>query len=192
MPPQIDMTSIMAKATSYSKTNKCKKKMSDTIARYKREGIRKTQAGSIIITEDTMHEIAQDLIFDLQQMASQLRLEGVLADSVARHFWSLRVDAIKEDSSGKYEVTISFMDDLSRNSLLSYSASGARTGEGIENIISLFNTGYSARGMVYGFWENAGIDTMSRPYRPRLGFMDDVIKQFNIKYSSVCEAKLLW
>lgn len=193
MPSQIDMNSIMEKVSAFSKSNRGKKLMSNTIARYKRDGVRKTQAGSIIITEDYMHEVAQELIFDLQQMASQLRLEGVIPDSVARHFWSLDVRSIKSNSeSGKYIVSIEFMDNLSRPSLMTYSASGSRTGGGIDNIISLFNTGYSAKGAVYGFWESAGIDTWSLPFRPRLGFMEDVLFRFNLKYASICEAELLW
>lgn len=192
MPAQIDMRSIMSKVSALSKSGTGKKMMADKIEEYKKEGVRQTAAGSFIVTEDVIHEIAQELIFDLQRMAARLQSEGVLAYSVAKHFWSLYVEAFQSDRAGNYKVYIAFADDLSRQSLLSYSASGARTGEGIDNIISLFNTGYSARGAVHGFWENAGVDTWSVPYRPRLGFMEDAIDKFNMKYASVCEAELLW
>ena len=57
---------------------------------------------------------------------------------------------------------------------------------GIDNILSLFETGYSARHTVYGIWHSysygADIDTHSRRVREGLNAVHETIDEFNNKY----------
>lgn len=191
----INASQIYQKVKEYSKSNEGKKVMDDKIKEYKKQGVRKTGAGDTILTNEVMHQIAYELIRDLQDMATNLEMMRVLPHSVAAHFDSLQAQVISDTPDGGCTIAIWFADDLHRESLFNYSSNGAQrhTGSGISNIISLFDTGYNAGGSVYGYWENAGIYTWSLDRRPNLGFMQGEIDRFNAKYKrSVCHAELMW
>jgi len=100
-----------------------------------------TEAGAVVVTEQDMIRAAEALIKILQETASQ---KG-LPESVMEHFYSLYysepIPCGKE--GGQYKVDVQFGDDLSRMSLriTSGKRKGERTGEPIENIVSLFDTG---------------------------------------------------
>lgn len=194
--PTINASQIYNKVKSFSKSEEGKKMMADKIEQYKKDGVRRTCAGDPILTQDEMHNIAHELIQDLQQMASVLEMSGVLPKSVADHFDYLSADIAIDHKNGSCEIGIYFDDDLHRDSLLAYGRNGSyshRTGSGIDNIIALFEFGYDTWGAVYGYWENARIDTWSLSSRPALGFMQAEIDRFNARYrKSVCHAELMW
>lgn len=48
---------------------------------------------------------------------------------------------------------------------------------------ALFNNGYSASGIVYGYWETHGFFTNSRPERKAAHFIQSVVDEFNRKYA---------
>ena len=191
----INASQIMQKVRAFSETPTGKKMMSDKIQEYREKGVRYTGAGDLILTEDTMHDIAYELIRNLQQMATTLETMRVLPHSVAEHFDSLQADVISNRKNGGYIIGIWFADDLHRYSLYNYSSNGAKrhTGSGIDNIVALFDNGYQAAGAVYGFWESAGVYTWSLNQRPELGFMQGEIDRFNAQYNrSACHAELMW
>ena len=193
----INENSIFSKVKKYVKSADGKAKAKEYINRCKEEGIRETNAGSLIITRDTAHAIAYELIQNLQQMAAILEMSRVLPHGVAEHFRYLSAEITEEGKDGGFVVGIYFDDDLHRDSMIGYNRHtgtlSERTGDGIDNIIALFNNGYDAGGAVYGFWENAGVFTWSLRNRPHLGFMEGEIDRFNAQYSrSVCHAELLW
>lgn len=195
------MLAIERKLKNYAKSPAGKKDVKETLKRYRDSGINKTNAGGTVLSIDDMHKIALDLIYQLKMMARQLEMGGVFPQSVADHFDTLYVMSIDELPDGRFAAYIAFDDDLSRDSLLcvgskqsgsGYDAWVDRTGRGVDNIIALFDNGYSAR-QVFGFWENAGIFTPSRASRPHLGFMQAELDDFMIKYSNIIEGvELMW
>lgn len=199
---EISIDAIERKLKSYAGSSSGKRVMSNKITEYRKSWKSKTNAGDSVYTEKDLHNIALDLIRSLQMMAVRLESQGVFPRSVSDHFLSLRVVSIDEEFDGRYSVSISFDDDLSRDSLLcvgsKQSGSGSvawsdRTGGGIDNIISLFDTGYSSTKRVFGFWENAGVVTFNKTSRPFLGFMQDELDNFKIKYDGLIEdITLLW
>lgn len=192
----MDNNQIMNKVRDFSRTQDGQRMMDDRIAEYRRTGVRRTGAGDVILTDDTMHEIAYELIRNLQQMAEVLEMSRVLPHSVAAHFQWLSAEVIRSNKDGSCTIGIFFDDDLHRDSLIGYGhdgSMGTRTGDGVDNIIALFNEGYNAAGAVHGFWESAGIFTWSLRVRPHLGFMQGEIDRFNARYNrSVCHAELMW
>lgn len=198
---EINVLSISSKLKDYANSTVGKNEMKDTLRAYRDTGVGKTNAGSSVPTVNDMHAIALDLIRQLKIMARQLETGGVFPQSVADHFDSLSVLSIEERPDGSYVAYIAFDDDLSRDSLLcvgsnqsgsGYDAWVDRTGSGVDNIVALFDNGYSAK-QVFGFWENAGIFTPSRASRPHLGFMQAELDDFKIKYGNIVkEAELMW
>lgn len=178
----------MKKLRAYTKTSEGKAKMAEVIESYIEQGQSQTQGGSKIITLDEMNKIADGMIETLKSTA---RAKG-LPDSVLKHFDSLHHSSpvlIKGKNKKEYEIEISFGDDLSRFSLRL--ENGDRTGDGVENIVSLFDTGYSAKRSVKGIWdehEELGIIT-SLKHREGLNFMSESVNEFNRSYGSNYKVK---
>ena len=74
---------------------------------------------------------------------------------------------------------------------------GAFTGEGIDNIVALFNNGHEKKSKsVFGFWHHSGstddssgiwndwVLVRSKNDREPLRFMNDAVNDFNTKYSA--------
>lgn len=182
----VNIHSIMSKVNGYAGSKHGKEKMKQYIATCRTEGREKTESGGIIITEATMARAAEILISMLQESASQYRLP----ESVRAHFSSLAYSQPVPCGGGvnKYQCDITFKDDLSRMSLLITSGkrAGQRTGDGIDNIVSLFDTGYNAKKRVYGVWEGHGNDVRaSLMHRDGLNFMRDTIDSFNREYGDM-------
>ena len=117
------------------------------------------------------------------------------------HFDSLDY-AIEDSGSGDYECYIYFTDDLSRNSLETDDSQG----EGINNIVALFNNGYVASAPKYGWWNghsptgesvyrsgqnNNSAYVRSTQARPSLHFMQAAIEDFYKKYKSKYKMSVL-
>jgi len=138
----INLNSVMDKVRQYTKSDAGNKRMIGYIKHCRENGKSATEAGAVVVTEQDMIRAAEALIKILQETASQ---KG-LPESVMEHFYSLYysepIPCGKE--GGQYKVDVQFGDDLSRMSLriTSGKRKGERTGEPIENIVSLFDTGY--------------------------------------------------
>lgn len=178
---KINMASIMSKVRAYTKTNEFKDRCNNYISKCRIDGKSRTDGGGTIITEDTMCKAAETMITILKQTAQ----EHQLPKSVQEHFNSL--DYSQPEIVGKYgdtyQIDIWFTDDLSRMSLLiaKGNRAGTRTGSGIKNIVSLFDTGYTANSAVFGVGsghENTDV-IKSLEHRDGKWFMSEAIESFN-------------
>lgn len=177
----INMDSVMSKVRAFAKSNDGMKRSQEYIAQCRKEGRNITHSGEVIITEEIMCRAAETMISILKQVAQEQQLPA----SVREHFNSLEYSQPK--TIGKlgdtYQIDIWFSDDLSRMSLLIPNGrrTGRRTGDGVQNIVSLFDTGYVASGSVFGLWdghEYAGV-VKSREARSGKHFMSQAIESFN-------------
>lgn len=185
----INMSSIMKKVRRYATSKDGKKRIRDVLEKYHKEGRDRTEGGSEVLTKARMAELATELISILKTTAASYDL----AASVMRHFDTL--DYIFQDlGDGKFECFIYFNDDLSRDSL----ETDYNQGEGINNIIALFNNGYVASAPKYGWWNGhtptgesgyrSGLNStsayiMGTQARPSLRFMQTAIEDFYSKYA---------
>lgn len=129
-----------------------------------------------------IYSISNAFIEILKDTASSYNMPS----SVMRHFNSLKIGDIQKVPSIKKSelcimVDIFFDDDLERESLLK--PKGGRTGEGIDNIIALFDTGYTASRSVFGIWDGHGSKAIrSLTHRDGYGFIKQAIDTFNYEY----------
>ena len=195
----VNIDGIMSLVKSWAKTSSGKKTMEEAIESMRKSGREKTAGGSALMTIEKMHAIAEELINDLRDSAMLYEMEQLLPHTITELFDSLRYSAVYEQNNGEYNYRIDvwFDTDLSRTSLYNIDpATGTRryTRDGVDNIINLFDKGYSAAHTAYGYWESAGRYTVSRMDRPRLGFMEEAIDFFNSTKGKdyKCFAKLLW
>ena len=175
--PTINMDSILDKIYAWERSDKGQKKIQSTVNKYVRNNVKRTNAGSRVITEHDMKIAANKLVETLRGTAQGCGLPA----SVAAHFDSLKVGKLERQVDGSYIIEINFTDDLTRESL-----EPARYG-GVRNIIAVFNNGYpSDRGRseaishVSGFWH--GEYTTALGIRQGLYFMQDAVNDFNINY----------
>lgn len=181
---QINIDSIMRKVKNFSESEKGKEKMAKVIRERRLSGNGKLASGDYITTEQDMQMLAQELINTMKSEAASANLP----QSVLDHFESLTYTQ-PEPSGGnvpQYSVDIYFQDDLSRMSLLITSGKrkGERTGEGVRNIVSLFDTGYEASARVYGVWSGHESDgsIASRTELEGKYFIERAIETFNRRY----------
>lgn len=186
---EVNLTSIFNKVKEYSKTPVGKQKMRQAITTKTKGGVGTTGCGDEILTTTKMAELAKELISTIKTTAASYDL----ANSVMAHFDSLTY-MIQDMGNGNYECYIYFTDDLSRESL----ETDESQGDGINNIVALFNNGYVASAPKYGWWsghspkgESIGrslTGTENYAYvkgvqaRPSLRFMQRAIEDFCGKY----------
>lgn len=175
--PTINMDSILDKIYAWERSDKGQKKIQGTVNKYVRNNVKRTKAGSRVITEHDMKIAANKLVETIRGTAQGCGLPA----SVAAHFDSLKVGKLERQADGSYKIEINFTDDLTRESL-----EPARYG-GVRNIIAIFNNGYpSDRGRseaisnVSGFWH--GEYTTALGFRQGLYFMQDAVNDFNLNY----------
>lgn len=180
----INLSQINNKVVAYSKSADGKRKFKS----YKDEvlnGLRPSKRGrrgAALLSEDDMVLVAYKMIDVLHDTAGDYPLPMNVLD----HFESL--DCTNPKPMGgrdgdDYIIYVHFTDDLSRPSLVG--KDGTPTGEGIENIVALFDTGYQARWTVHGIWEDHDTDIIeSLQSREPLGFMQAAIDDFNNNYGS--------
>lgn len=185
---QVAISSIMSKVSALAKTDEYKKKMKDVTAKYRKNNVEKTAAGSSIMTLNRMEVIAHHFIDLLTMIAGMCDLP----ESVMAHFDSLKMTPLKFVKgsslfSDRY-VTKIYFDDVEKGFAFRTSLwnvrRGAYTGEGIDNIISLFDTGYKTRHIVYGLWEgHTATEIPSLSYRRPEHFIEDAVRDFNLSYN---------
>lgn len=173
----INMDSILDKVYAWERSDKGQKKIQSTVNKYVRNNVKRTQAGSRVITEHDMKVAANKLVETIRKTA----LGCGLPASVAAHFGSLKVGKLQRQADGSYIIEINFTDDLTRESL-----EPARYG-GVRNIIAIFNNGYPSDGgrseaisHVSGWWH--GEYTTALGSRQGLYFMQDAVNDFNLNY----------
>lgn len=186
----VNISSIMAKVKDYAKSKEGKRRMREYID-WCIENNHPLASGDKLVTKDKMEFLAGKMIEILKATATASGLPA----SVLEHFDSLSSSTPAIDGRGVYRVDIFFTDDLSRPSLSAvkynsqtgkYEKTGATIGEGVYNIVSLFDTGYmvTKNRNAFGFWEKENVLTTILPEREALYFMERAVETFNRMYGS--------
>lgn len=122
----INMSSIMGKVKSWSKTPVGKKTMS-----------------TATLPESKMEEAASKLCYLIRYEAASHGLPESISDDIS----SVEYTRPYKTGENEYTVFIEFRANLHRDSLYPEGY------DGVDNIIALFNNGYTARNYVYGWWD---------------------------------------
>ena len=180
--------SLADKVNAWANSPRGKAKIKACLEEYAKQGVTKTKAGTDIISRDRIN----DAVYKLMTMLYQSAKAADLPASVMQH--------IEDMSEGKpflvdghYEVPIYFGGSLHRDSLYSEGY------DGVDNIVAIFNNGYSASDYVYGSWDGhaptgeSRFDTRSienSPYirsmksRTPLRFIQQAVDDFNGNYGA--------
>lgn len=174
---QINYDSILDKVYAYADSSKGQDRMQKKINNYVMHNIKRTKAGSRVITYRDMIDAGDKLVQQIRSAAQGCDLPA----SVLAHFDSLKRGRAERQPDGSYVMEISFTDDLSRPSLQPEKYGGVR------NIVAIFNNGYPADAgrseaisYVAGWWH--GKETVALPQRVGLYFMQDAVNDFNLNY----------
>jgi len=193
--PAINMSSIMSKVGAYSRSVSGKLRMKECIDKYAADGKGKTAGGGKVMTETDMLEAGAKLIQVLQETARACDLP----QSIMQHFNSLECSKPIKMPYGSTLMYVYFEDNLRRESL--DDGINGYTGEGIDNIVALFNNGYHASDYVYGWWDGhqatastlfrSGSDikanyawVRSQKDREGLHFIQQAVDDFNGNYGA--------
>ena len=186
----INIDSIMGKVAKFAKSPKGQKMIQKVLAEHQKSG-QPLANGTIVVGEKEMREASNALIEIIRRH---------LPESIAVTGASLTSSVPRKLPTGEYECVISFgADAIRRESLETENTDrdpSGHTGEGVNNIVALFNNGYRAQGYAYGDWRGHGITYLfnspgesfswvrSRKEREALHFMQEAIAEFNNTYSS--------
>ena len=175
----INMDSIMKKVNAYAKSSDGKERMDAKIGDLRKSGSGKTDAGSRVTSFSEMRQASEMM----RRIAKENATAHKLPQSVLDHFDSLVAEPPYQNKQGQYVMDMYFRSDLSRPSLTIVDGprKGQRTGGGIDNIVSLFDTGYVAHNTVFGIWEGHESlgEIQGRIMRDSKGFMNESIQDFN-------------
>lgn len=169
---------IMAKLNAYAKSPEGQKKMGDKIQAYRKgadprvRATGKTYGGGSIMNEKEMVSAAKELIAMVRSSAASAGLPA----SVMEHIESLDYTMPFINADGSASIQIYMSDNPHRDSLMPQKYGG------VENIVAIFNSGYSADGRVYGTWH--GKKTASLEQRQGSFFMQKAVNAFEAKYGS--------
>lgn len=173
----VNYDAILDKVYAYADSQKGKDRMQKKLNNYILRDVKRTQAGSRVITYRDMVDAGEKLIRVIKSTAQGCDLPP----SVLAHFDSLTRGRSIRQSDGSYKMEIYFTDDLTRESLQPEKYGGVR------NIIAIFNNGYpndmgrsEAISHVSGWWH--GKETVALEYRPGLYFLQDAVNDFNLNY----------
>lgn len=172
----IDKDSIRIKIDTFmdSKEDEVNRIAQNKIMEYEKKGITRTQGGSKIVTDTFLKRAADDLVTAIKQSASGI------APSVMANLSTIRPGALMRYPDGSREINISLDDSAFRRESLMPEI----WGEGITNIILLFEKGYplsKGRYHVRGIWH--GEDIHAKLGRKGLGFIAKAISEFNNMHS---------
>jgi len=165
---KFNQASINAKVNRWIRSTEGKRRIAATLKEYQDSGRKYTDAGSPIVNETVVRSIVEGFIA-LVRMTAQ---HSGVPQSVMRNINSLRITRLtKNDMS--YDVELNFWDDLSRPSL-----QPSLYPQGVDNIISLLNSGYYASHSIKGVWASRGFRVKSRQSFGGYHFMEDAVKTF--------------
>lgn len=182
----INTSSILSKLQKWSKSDEGKKTMDHAIHDLEVNGVSTTNAGSLIMTPQMKYLAARALIWQVNEIVDNYRAAGKIPDSIAALASTLGYGSIEYMENSTYfgsKISLSFQDDVYRNSLWyedKETGEQLRTGDGIDNIVMLFNDGYGPIKQVWGRWETHNdILVGSKTFREHLGFLDEAVEIFN-------------
>lgn len=195
----INMSSIMGKVKAFSESPEGKRRIEACIEKYKKEGMRVTAAGSRVITEDEMVNASRKMV----QLVQEAGRAAELPESVMNHLYGLKISPVTHRKDGSSVIYIYFSGDLHRESL--EDGEGGYTGDGINNIVALFNNGAHASNFVYGWWNGhdptgaslarTGGDlkpgyawVRSKKDREALHFIQNAVANFNDNWGGIYNA----
>lgn len=174
----ISTSGIMAKLNTYAKSPEGQKKMDDKIRAYRKgadprvAATGKTYGGGSIMNEKEMVSAAKELIAMVRSSAASAGLPA----SVMEHIESLDYTMPFINADGSASIQIYMSDNPHRDSLMPQKYGG------VENIVAIFNSGYSADGRVYGTWHGKKIASLEQ--RQGSFFMQKAVNAFEAKYGS--------
>lgn len=161
-----------------------------TIEKYHREGRTTTASGHSLVPEKTIEEASAKFIQVLRDTAASHDLPA----SVMSHIEEMHAVKPIQTKTG-FEIPLFFGGDLHRDSL----ENDATDYDGIDNIVALFNNGYTASDYVYGWWDGhtptgSAVSrslydddytwVRSKIQRGSLRFIQQAIDDFNGNYGS--------
>lgn len=205
----IDWGSVLGKVNSYMKSEECNKKVKSYISDCASKGVKSTPSGAPVLTKETIEEVSNLFLKMYYESANQfipdmsITGSGKGAFSVAQNMKEMTMLEIEfNPDSSRQVVTLGFPDDsiLHRNSLYyrdRFNNQIRRTGGGIDNILALFNNGYSTGEItqVSGYWERHEHEhkgkIRSRKYFYGYNFMSEVIEEFNSTYGAMYNCKAI-
>ena len=176
--------SLESKIAAFMNSPAGQKRLKDTIAEYRGSGVKRTNAGSRIVTASDATMLAGKLA---DMIVAHASADGVPGSVLSEMGMTMSLPS-GSDKSGKYTIDLSFSGNLHRDSLYN------EMYDGIDNIVALFNNGYVARNYTYGYWDGHSytgeyntLRTMpgdnfayvrSKIGRPTLNFMQSAINEF--------------
>lgn len=184
----ISAKDIMAKVNAWAQTPDGKKKVDGVVKDSVRTG-RPLANGKKVLDPKEMTAAANDLIQIIRDN---------LPEPIKEVGRTLTASAPIRNPDGTYVVYINFdKDALRRESLKNnneyyQSKHNGRTGEGINNIVALFNTGYKedSIGRVWGMWESRGKWIHNQQSRDGLWFMQRAVQDFLSTYGGDYSVKV--
>lgn len=174
----IDLGTIMSKLNAYAKSSEGKKRMDSTIRAYRNGSDRhvsstgRTYGGGQILTREEMIDAAMELIACIRTAAASANLPA----SVMEHVESLRVTTPYMEPDGSASIQIYMADAPGRASLYPQKYGY------VDNIVAIFNNGYTAENKVYGKWHGKNISSLDK--RQGSFFMQKGVDAFMDKYSN--------
>ena len=162
----INEAAIQAKVSSSASL---KGVLDSKIRQWVDSGVRPAGMTGAVLTKAQMYEAA----YKMKELVVS-RSAG-LPISIRDDVQSFGIGDISETGPGMYQIICGFKGATNRPSL-----APDRYG-GVENIIALFNNGYSARATVYGEWPGYG-PAASLTMRPGTHFMNAAVDAFNSTY----------
>lgn len=173
----IDMGSIMKKVKAYSATSKGQKEITEaTVNR-----LHTSKGSDKGLNEKSIVGYGYKLGQAIYSNAYENFPDSV-SYLLSNFFVSEPVLDIGRTSNGKYiyyNVSLDFdcpPSSLYRPSLAKDKNGTEHTGEGINNIIALFENGYDTDHIWWGYWEShSNMHIRTKPYRPALGVIADAI-----------------
>lgn len=169
---------IMSKLSAYAKTAEGQKKMDDKIRSYRKgsdphvKSTGKTYGGGEIMTEREMIDAAADFVSMLRTAAAS----AGLPDSVMEHVESFTFATPYFAPDGSASLEIYMSEAPGRASLY------PKKYDGVDNIVAIFNNGYTAQDHVYGKWHGKYVSSLDK--RQGSFFMQKAVDAFMAKYGS--------
>lgn len=173
----ISASAMQKKVQEFASSSVGKKKMDDTIKSYRSgndpyvKSTGRTYGGGEIMNERQMIAAAMDLIAMLRSAAAS----AGLPESVMEHIESFTVTTPYVFPDGSASIEIYMADAPGRASLY------PKEYGGVDNIVAIFNNGYTAKNKVYGKWHGKYISSLDK--RQGSFFMQKAVDEFMSKYS---------
>ena len=180
----ISAKELQSRLEAWSKTPAGKKRIKDDLNAIRSSG-GKLASGDEILTTGKMEALAAEIM---------TMIESRLPDSISDV--GMHSHSAQKTADGDYYVDVFFNEqNLSRESL--ENDYQTYTGDGIENIVALFNNGMDAKDFAYGWWNDHAPSgealgrsmpgdkcawVRSVKHRDPLLFMQAAVDEFNAKY----------